>query len=72
MGLLLGFVAWGVTKNLWPSICERRKAKSELLNGYINRPAIYSRMVRLVKKLAIKSDVLLENFKPGSMNTSCP
>ena len=65
-GLRLGLGVWRGIRNLWQLICVRPKDESEFPT-----PNLTTRLniiiYRLVKKLALKSDILLENFKPGTL-----
>lgn len=54
------------------SIFANQQAESELNLNVGPRATLYQFFfLRLVKQLAIKSDVIIENFKPGSRSPSC-
>ena len=65
MGSARGFAALQGTRRAWPLISETRKAESKSTWPFLS----FLIVTRLVKKLAIKSDVVLENFKPGSKSS---
>jgi CoA-transferase family III len=67
----LGLEAWEETRNQCVSTCARKKEEGIRI-FILCRPSkiLYQSVnghISLVKKLAEESDVLIENFKPGTM-----
>ena len=56
------------TRRALLSTFARKRAESKSRHLAHGKISTESPSLRLVKELAIKSDVLIENFKPGSMS----